>query len=163
MAQGGAHAQVAKNAASQSLVLLRNNRKMLPLNAGAIDSVALIGPRWFAGEATLPPRSGDRTNNVSVNAPYEVTPKQGLDNALRSLGHSDVTVTYNNGTNIGSAVALAERSDVTILMVGDVARETWDKNGNWQDENPSGGRRKCRQGGPRPRPAHGARAPTSRS
>ncbi|WP_122818234.1 glycoside hydrolase family 3 C-terminal domain-containing protein [Nocardioides pantholopis] len=135
---GGTHAQVAKDAAEESLVLLRNERRILPLNAEAIDSVALIGARWFAGEATLPPRSGDRNNNVSVNAPYEVTPRQGLQNVLGSLG-SDATVTYNNGNDIDSAVALAERSDVTILMLGDVARETWDKNSNWQDENPSGG------------------------
>ena len=27
---------------------------------------------------------------------------------------------------------------MTILMVGDVARETWDKNSNWQEENPGG-------------------------
>ncbi|WP_182524207.1 glycoside hydrolase family 3 C-terminal domain-containing protein [Nocardioides dongkuii] len=138
MVQGGTHAQVAKDAAEESLVLLRNERDILPLDAGAIDSVALIGARWFAGEATLPPRSGDRTNNVSVNAPYEVTPRQGLQNVLSSLG-SDATVTYNNGNNIDSAVQLARNSDVTILMLGDVARETWDKNSNWQDENPSGG------------------------
>ncbi|WP_181312978.1 beta-glucosidase family protein [Nocardioides campestrisoli] len=138
LAQGGPHAQVAKNAAAESLVLLRNERKQLPLNAGAIDSVALIGPKWFAGEATLPPRSGDRTRNISVNAPYEVTPREGLLNTLRKLGAEDATVTYNNGNNIGNAVDLAERSDVTILMVGDVARETWDKNSNYQDENPGG-------------------------
>ncbi|WP_104108359.1 glycoside hydrolase family 3 C-terminal domain-containing protein [Nocardioides sp. 616] len=138
LAQGGPHAEVAKNAASESLVLLRNERKYLPLKARAIDSVALIGPRWFAGEATLPPRSGDRTRNVSVNAPYEVTPKEGLENTLRELGAGDATVTYNNANNIGNAIDLAERSDVTILMVGDVARETWDKNSNYQDENPGG-------------------------
>ncbi|WP_228392218.1 glycoside hydrolase family 3 C-terminal domain-containing protein [Nocardioides sp. dk4132] len=138
MVPGGTHAQVAKDAAAESLVLLRNERGQLPLNSRAIDSVALIGARWFAGEATLPPRSGDRSNNVSVRAPYEVTPRQGLLNTLRSLGAEDATVTYNNANNIGNAIALAERSDVTILMLGDVARETWDKNSNWQEENPGG-------------------------
>ncbi|MCR6032322.1 glycosyl hydrolase [Nocardioides sp. zg-579] len=138
MVQGGTHAQVAKDAAEESLVLLRNERELLPLNAEATESVALIGARWFAGEATLPPRSGDRANNVSVNAPYEVTPRQGLENVLETLG-SDAQVTYDNGTNVNRAVALARRSDVTIMMLGDVARETWDKNSNWQQENPSGG------------------------
>ncbi len=138
MVPGGTHAQVAKDAAAESLVLLRNERGQLPLNSRAIDSVALIGARWFAGEATLPPRSGDRANNVSVRAPYEVTPRQGLLNTLRSLGAEDATVTYNNANNIGSAIALAQRSDVTIMMLGDVARETWDKNSNWQEENPGG-------------------------
>ena len=135
---GGSHSQVAKQAAAESLVLLRNRANQLPLNAEAVDSIALIGPRWFAGEATLPPRSGDRTRNISVVAPYEVTPREGLLNTLEALGADDVTVTYNNGRNLASAAELAEESDVTILMVGDVARETWDKNSNWQEENPNG-------------------------
>ena len=84
--QGGSHAQVAKDAAEDSLVLLRNNSGILPLKAGSTKSVALIGAKWFAGEATLPPRSGDRSNNISVNAPFEVTPKQGLENVLDKLG-----------------------------------------------------------------------------
>ncbi|MBB3043457.1 glycoside hydrolase family 3 C-terminal domain-containing protein [Nocardioides soli] len=131
------HAQLAKQAAAESLVLLRNDRNILPLNAQAVSSIALIGPSWFAGEATLPPRSGDRFDNIGVVEPYQVTPEQGLHNALDSLG-SDATVTYNDGDDISSAEQLAADSDVTILMVGDVARETWDKNGNVDQENPSG-------------------------
>lgn len=138
MAPGGTHARVAKRAAAESLVLLRNDRNILPINAEAIDSVALIGPEWFAGEATLPPRSGDRSANVSVNAPYTVSPQQGLEDALAKLGADDVTVTYNDATDIDAAVEAAESADVTILMVGDVARETWDKNSNWDEENPGG-------------------------
>jgi beta-glucosidase len=138
MAPGGAHAQLAKQAAAESLVLLRNDRNVLPVDAGAIGSIALIGPEWFAGEATLPPRSGDREQNISVIAPYQVTPQEGLENVLASLG-SDAEVIYNNGDVIADAVAIAEDADITILMVGDVARETWDKNSNWREENPGGG------------------------
>ncbi|MBM9461634.1 glycoside hydrolase family 3 C-terminal domain-containing protein [Nocardioides sp. zg-536] len=135
--QGGSHAQVAKDAAEDSLVLLRNDKGVLPLKADSIDSVALIGADWFAGEATLPPRSGDRSRNITVNAPFTISPQEGLENVLSRLG-SDATVTYNDGTDIDSAVALAKSSDVTILILGDVARETWDKNSNWPQENPGG-------------------------
>lgn len=133
----GPDARLAKRAAADSLVLLRNDANRLPLNSDAVESIALIGPSWFAGEATLPPRSGDRTDNISVVAPYTVSPREGLENTLSKLG-SDATVTYNDGDQISDAVDLAESSDVTILMVGDVARETWDKNGNLQEENPGG-------------------------
>lgn len=133
----GPSAQLAKQAAAESLVLLRNDADRLPLKANALESIALIGPSWFAGEATLPPRSGDRTDNISVRAPYTVSPQEGLENTLDKLG-SDAVVSYNDGDSTAEAVELAESSDVTILMVGDVARETWDKNGNLDEENPGG-------------------------
>jgi beta-glucosidase len=138
MEPGGEHSQFAKRAAAESLVLLRNDNNVLPLNAEAIDSIALIGASWFAGEATLPPRSGNRADSITVVEPYQVTPEEGLQNVLDRLG-SDATITYDDGDSTASAVAAAEEADVTILMVGDVARETWDKNSNWREENPSGG------------------------
>ncbi|WP_251839924.1 beta-glucosidase family protein [Oceanitalea stevensii] len=136
--RGGEHAELAKQAAAESLVLLRNDEDVLPLDADAIDSIALIGAEWFAGEATLPPRSGNREENISVIEPYQVTPEEGLEEVLEDLD-SDATVTYNSGDSTAEAVELVEDSDVTILMIGDVARETWDKNSNWREENPGGG------------------------
>ena len=138
MAPGGAHAQLAKEAAAESLVLLRNDRSILPLDAAAVKSIALIGADWFAGRATLPPRSGNRAENDTVVEPYQVTPQDGLKNVLARLG-SDAGVIYNDGDVVADAVEIAASADITILMVGDVARETWDKNSNWQEENPGGG------------------------
>ena len=53
---------------SKAIVLLKNQNNFLPLNAANIKSVALIGAKWYAGMAKLPPRSisGD---NVSVSLP----------------------------------------------------------------------------------------------
>lgn len=136
IAKTGSHAQIAKQAGAEGLVLLRNDKKILPLNAGAVESIAVIGPQWFASEASLPPRSGNRAANITVNEPFQVTPVQGLRNVLQNKG-SDATVTLNNGTNIASAERAARNSDITILMVGDVARETWDKNAYWPEENPN--------------------------
>ena len=90
-----AHGLVAREIAEQAIVLLKNQNNFLPLNPANIKSVALIGATWFAGMAKLPPRS-IRGDNVSVIAPYTVTPQQGLENALRAMG-SSATVTYNSG------------------------------------------------------------------
>jgi beta-glucosidase len=118
------HAAVARRAAEQGIVLLKNERNFLPLQP-AVRSIALIGAQWFAGMATLPPRNGNPAELTTVIPPFTVTPEQGLKATLKKLG-SAATVTYNNGSNITSAVALARKSDVVIVMVGTTPRETRD-------------------------------------
>jgi beta-glucosidase len=121
-----ADALVAKKAAEEGVVLLQNQGNFLPLGA-SIRSVALIGAEWFAGMATLSPRNGDPTELTTIISPpaFTVSPLQGLKNTLTRLG-SAATVTYDNGSNIASAVALAQASDIVILMAGDTPRETRD-------------------------------------
>jgi beta-glucosidase len=119
-----AHAAVARKAAEEGIVLLKNERNFLPLRSG-IKSIALIGAEWFAGMATLPPRNGNPAELTTVVPPFTVTPEQGLRNTLAEIG-SAATVTYNNGSDIASAVALALQSDVAIVMVGNTPRETRD-------------------------------------
>ena len=72
-----AHGKVAREIADESIVLLKNQNELLPLNPNKVKSIALIGATWFAGMAKLPPRSV-RANNVGVIAPYTVTPEEGL-------------------------------------------------------------------------------------
>jgi beta-glucosidase len=121
-----AHAAVARRAAEEGIVLLKNERNFLPLRSN-VRSVALIGAEWFAGMAALPPRNGNPAELATVISPpqFTVTPEQGLRNTLAEIG-SAATVTYNNGSNIASAVALARQSDVAIVMVGNTPRETRD-------------------------------------
>jgi beta-glucosidase len=121
-AAGGA---VARKAAEEGIVLLKNEGNFLPLGNDT-RSVALIGAGWFAGMATLPPRNLNPAELTTVIPPFTITPEQGLKNALAKIG-ATATVTYNNGSDIGSAVALARRSDVAIVMVGDTPRETRDR------------------------------------
>ncbi len=119
-------AAVARQAAEEGIVLLKNEGNFLPLGNN-IRSVALIGAQWFAGMASLPPRNGNPHELTTVISPpqFTVTPEQGLKNALTKIG-ATATVTYNNGSDIHSAVALARQSDVAIVMVGDTPRETRD-------------------------------------
>jgi beta-glucosidase len=119
-------AAVARQAAEEGIVLLKNEGHFLPLGNN-IRSVALIGAQWFAGMASLPPRNGNPHELTNVISPpqFTVTPTQGLKNALTKIG-ATATVTYNNGSDIRSAVALARQSDVAIVMVGNTPRETRD-------------------------------------
>jgi beta-glucosidase len=119
-----AHSVVARRAAVEGIVLLKNQGNLLPLQP-SVNSIALIGAEWFAGMATLPPRNGNPAELTTVIAPFTVSPEQGLKNALAEV-HSAATVTYNNGSDIASAVALAQQSDVAIVMVGTTPRETRD-------------------------------------
>jgi beta-glucosidase len=121
-----AHGQVAREIAEQAIVLLKNENNFLPLD-GNVRSIALIGAEWYAGMAKLPPRS-IRGDNTNVVAPYTVTPQQGLQNVLKTLG-STATVTYNSGAGTGrrAAIDLATKSDVVIVMVGDNPHELCDR------------------------------------
>ena len=123
-----AHGLVAREIAEQGIVLLKNQNNFLPLTAN-VQSVALIGATWFAGMAKMAPLTLN-AENANVDAPYTVTPQQGLEGVLRSLG-SAATVTYESGGGTGTqgidrAVELARRSDTVIVMVGDNPYESCD-------------------------------------
>ncbi len=119
-------AAVARQAAEEGVVLLKNEGNFLPLGRN-IRSVALIGAEWFAGMAALPPRNGQIEELATIVSPpqFTISPEQGLRNTLAEIG-SAATVTYNNGSDIAGAVALAQQSDVVVLMVGNTPRETRD-------------------------------------
>jgi hypothetical protein len=101
-----AHRALAKEAADQSLVLLKNEKAELPLAMAGRDglqlSLAVLGP------------SANATHNMQGNyygqAPYLVS-------ALEGLSKYAVT-TYANGSDVGEASALAQAADVTVLVVG---------------------------------------------
>ncbi|MEH7385143.1 glycoside hydrolase family 3 C-terminal domain-containing protein, partial [Bacillus sp. JJ1521] len=114
----------ARKIAEEGTVLLKNKAGFLPLD-GKPKTIALIGVEWFAGIAKMSPRSV-RDNNENVNAPYTVTPKQGLENVIKELGYN-TKVTYNNGRDPEAAAKLAANSDVVLLMVGDNPHETKDR------------------------------------
>jgi beta-glucosidase len=128
-----AHGSMARAIAEEGVVLLKNENNVLPLSAANLQSVALIGAPWYAGIAKLPIRGADDNTpfNEPGNPPYTVTPREGLETVLRSLG-SPATVTYESGGGTGSqadidaAVELARRSDVVIAMVGDDPFESCD-------------------------------------
>ena len=106
--------QLALETAQQSLVLLKNEGNILPLDKNSITNIALIGPS--ANVCQL-----DGTGSSYVTPFYTVTPKQGIEN---KVGVSKVHYTKGcdiNSTDISdlqNALNLASNSDVVIYVGG---------------------------------------------
>jgi beta-glucosidase len=65
-------AGLLRKAAEEAIILLKNDGKMLPLNAGSIQSIAVIGPN-----AGVPRIAGGGSSRVIPH--YAVTPLEGLN------------------------------------------------------------------------------------
>jgi beta-glucosidase len=104
-----AHAQVALRGAEEGTVLLKNNGT-LPLNPSGGKSIAVIGVDAGAGVQTIGGGSG------TVTSPGTYTPIYSIQQRL--AGTSD-TVSYNDGTDQASAVAMAQASNVAIVFASD--------------------------------------------
>lgn len=104
---------LARQAANESIVLLKNEENLLPLS-DTIGSVALIGPN--ADNVQL----GDYTAFEAVG--YTVTLRRGLEERLGAE-----RVLYAKGCGIGTgsealraeAVAAARQADAAIVVLGD--------------------------------------------
>ena len=122
------HSKTAYDIASESIVLLKNDRHLLPLNPSAIKSIAVIGDN-----ATRTFHLGGF--GAGVKARYEVTALAGLQNRLGNKvainfaqGYSgafkQTSANVNDETSkadpsmIREAAAIAKKSDVAILFIG---------------------------------------------
>jgi beta-glucosidase len=107
----------ARELAEEGMVLLKNTGNLLPLDAGKLHSIALIGP--YAENAST---GGGGSSHVSPL--YSIKPLDGLQNRVGPK----VTVTLSDGKDIDQAAALAKSCDVAIVMVGDYEGEGSDHN-----------------------------------
>jgi beta-glucosidase len=123
-----AHSKTAYDIAAESVVLLKNEKQMLPLNPAKIKSIAVIGDNAI------------RTNHLGgfgagVKAKYEITPLKGLENKLDkntsikfAQGYRAIVKSKENVNAIetskadpaliAEAATLAKSSELTILFVG---------------------------------------------
>jgi beta-glucosidase len=108
----------ARDAAEQGTVLLKNSGSQLPLDASALHSIAVIGP--YAGAA----KTGGGGSSAVVPE-YTVNPVDGIRNRVGP----GASVAYNDGADPAAAAALAAKSDVAVVMVGDDETEGKDKTG----------------------------------
>jgi beta-glucosidase len=103
---------IARQIAEAGMVLLRNEGAILPLNASNLRTIAVIGP--YASLA----KTGGGGSSMVIPA-YTVAPVTGIQERAGSA----VTVSYDDGGTISTAVTLAQASDVAIVMVGDSETE----------------------------------------
>jgi beta-glucosidase len=120
-----ADAAVAQEIEETGAVLLQNNNNLLPLNASAIKSIAVIG-----NHADTYVLSGGGSAQVSPNGQALVQSAQPCPpcwanvvwdpssplQAIQAMAPG-ATVSFNDGTNISSAATLAQSSQVAILFV----------------------------------------------
>ena len=126
------NSRLAYDVASESIVLLKNERNLLPLDAGTIKSIAIIGENAVRVQS----RGGF---TADVKARYEVTPLRGIEQKVGedidiayALGYRENFVEIDTGGRwpyrypnpdpdkglIDQAVAAARRSDVAIIFAG---------------------------------------------
>lgn len=123
-----ADGQAAQALGEQSAVLLKNADNVLPLDLGAVRSIAVIGQPDYATKAV----SGCCGGSSDVIPLYTVTPLEGLQNAARALGSSasvNLTVVNTDGGNLAQAVAAAAAADAVIVLAGAITDEGADRPG----------------------------------
>ncbi|MFF3983119.1 discoidin domain-containing protein [Streptomyces sp. NPDC001797] len=103
------HVAVALQGAEEGTVLLKNNG-ILPLSTTTTKSIAVIG--WDGGAGVQSIGGGSAT----VTSSGTVWPITGIQNRVAGTG---TTVTYNDATDLASAVTLARGSDVAIVFASD--------------------------------------------
>ncbi|PZX16398.1 beta-glucosidase [Breznakibacter xylanolyticus] len=108
-----AHRELAREVTRQSVVLLKNDKGLLPLQQGKVKSVAMIG--LLADTVMLDWYSG--------TPPYTVTPYAGMASRLPGK----VALARDNDYN--RAVDLARASEVAIVCVGNNPTG----NGGWKE------------------------------
>jgi beta-glucosidase len=109
------HGAVARRIAEQSMVLLKNDGNLLPLDSGALRSVALIGPyavRTMTGGG----------GSSYVNPLYTIRPEDGIYSHMQSQR----SLVVLDGSDIDAAAAAAQKAQVAIVMVGDDEGEDHD-------------------------------------
>ena len=109
------HGTVARRIAEQSMVLLKNDGNLLPLDPRALQSVALIGP--YAVRAM----TGGGGSSY-VNPPYTIRPEDGIYSHMESQRKLVVL----DGSDVDAAAAAAQKAQVAIVMVGDDEGEDHD-------------------------------------
>ncbi|MHA6523491.1 beta-glucosidase family protein [Tessaracoccus sp. G1721] len=111
---GPDHAALARRAAQQSMVLLKNgtaDAPLLPLADAAGHTVAVIGA--LADTVNL----GDRGSS-NVTPPHAVTALEGLWARFRRTA-----VVHDDGRDLAQAAATAAAADTVVLVVGYTAAE----------------------------------------
>jgi beta-glucosidase len=109
------HGRESREIAEQSMVLLKNEGDLLPLDYKRVKSIAVIGP--YAVRA----RSGGGGSSRVIPF-YSIEPFDGI------AGHASnaYDVELLDGTDIQAAVTAAKRREVAIVMVGDDQGEDHD-------------------------------------
>jgi beta-glucosidase len=109
---------LARQGAARSMVLLKNDRSLLPLDKG-VKSIALIGPLADDRRAPLGWWAGDGREENTITPLAGIKAKVG---AQTKVGYAKGCEIKDDSTaGFAEAVALAKDSDVALVFVGESA------------------------------------------
>jgi beta-glucosidase len=100
--------KVAKELSESGMVLLKNDKNLLPLPKAHIHSIALIGP--YSSKAS----TGGGGSSL-VDPILRISPEEGI----RQMAGNEVKVYRYSGLDIDSALAVSKRADAVVLELGD--------------------------------------------
>ena len=133
------HRALAQEVAEKSMVLLKNEQQLLPLDKNSVKRIAIIGE--LAKTANIGDHGSSR-----VTPPYVVTLFDGVQQYLATNG-AGICITYDDGKNISRAAEMAAAADVVIVVAG--YRHN-DEGENLASNHKPGGKHKPAIGGDRP-------------
>jgi beta-glucosidase len=118
-----AHQQISREAATESIVLLKNDRNVLPLDISKLNKIAVIGPnadqyQTMADGSTLAMRGG----SGATRPPFEITPLA----ALRERFGAKIVYApgfsfekkLSSADPVAEAIAAAKGADVVLFFGG---------------------------------------------
>jgi len=123
----------AQHIAQESIVLLKNESALLPLNAARVESIALIGSHADVavlsggGSAQVDPPGGDPVTHHQGVSPWMHPvwfPSSPMKYIRAHAPHA--AVEYNDGSDPASAAKLAQVSQVAIVFVNQYMSEARD-------------------------------------
>jgi len=120
----------AQHIAEESIVLLKNDGGLLPLNAERVESIALIGSHADVGvlpgggSAQVDPPGGDAVTHHKGGAPWG-RPTWFPSSPLKYIRAKapQATVEYDDGADSAAAAKLAKASQVAIVFVNQYMTE----------------------------------------
>jgi beta-glucosidase len=98
------HKALARRVTDESIVLLKNEGNLLPIDSSKMRRIAVIGS--LANRVALDWYSG--------TPPYVVTPLDGI----RTRAGTATSVTFSDGNDLAEATALAAKADVAVVVIG---------------------------------------------
>ncbi len=106
------HVALAQEASEKSIVLLKNDDRVLPLDKRDIKRLAVIG------DLASIENTGDNGSSA-VEPPFSVTPLEGLK---KHLG-SDAEIIFDDGSDLDRVAAVAKEACAVIVFAGYTAED----------------------------------------
>jgi beta-glucosidase len=109
-----AHQALCLEAGKKSIVLLKNQNNILPLNKNSINKIAVLGPNAAIMQT-------DGSGSSWVTPFYTVTPKQGIENYVgpqKVLYAKGVEISGGYASDFGTAFQHITEADIVIYFGG---------------------------------------------